>query len=417
MEVAMNDFNANSVPGVLNIQSQKYAINLLWNKVSQGEKPFKVARDAAKIIPTSLICIDYNLCGYQYGLADSALGHKVGMPVLATQIDLSSGSVCGVWNIDDIWLILAVARDGLIIQDKGVKEKDDALLEFNNLVYAEEWDRVICPQEWGVPNSQCIPVSELVKKRKVRKIKSTSAARLFSVSVMCILIVLLFISFYVYNTFYSSREQHMIVSPPMISEKKETNEVEIYMPWSERYLPFQLLVNCKASIEENLLNASSMPGWVWDGHVSCDGKNVKFSIIRQGGAPFWLESVDQFITPHPILTAVDENKAYLSWGVRDVSRYHKQNFTVEKLNSIREIKKWLVQEFTLSSSSIFLEHDIGIDLGGNRVIKCDFSFTTTSDPGIYFPILLKVYGLVVNKVEYTYMSGQWSIYGEFWGVE
>ncbi|HBA7959812.1 TPA: hypothetical protein J1556_002663 [Escherichia coli] len=194
-------------------------------------------------------------------------------------------------------------------------------------------------------------------------------------------------------------------------------QVKAYMPWSEQYLPFHLLASCKKSIAENVLNASGMPGWAWDGHASCDGNDVRFTILKTGGFTFWLDSVEQFITPQPMLSVVNDDKAYLTWHIQDVSKYSKQALSIEKFNSIKEIKKMLTQEFSMSHQKIDFGRDVAMNLGGYNIIKCDFSFSVPSDPGIYFPVLLKVYGIVINKIEYTEGSGQWRILGEFWGVQ
>ncbi|EDV1506994.1 type 4b pilus protein PilO2 [Salmonella enterica subsp. salamae] len=413
----MNDAKSDSVPGVVHLLKEPYAINLLWNQVPQGQSTLKFVKESAKVINTSLVCLDTSLLGEQYGLADKNIGHKTGMKVLATGLDYTAGSICGAWQVNEgIWLVLVINRDGLIALDKGVYTKESALEEFNNMLYAEEWDKIICPEDWQIPNSVDIELEKLFGKKKCRKIKSVSfplKSVLFILSIFSggVLVYLLL----------SVRSQDMrrilpVTEPPRVV-KKQAPPQKIVVPWANQPRPVSMIAQCIKSIDLNINNAVAVPGWSWNGQASCDGEKVFFPVSKNGGTLLWLQSARQLISPPPDIINESGSSAVLVWPSVPVKKYGKEELILANMNSVAEIKEYLMKSFSQSFSVVNLGTPTMLNMDGQTLLKTTFNYSTQLDPGIYLPILINVEGLVVTKLAYSFDSGQWQVNGEFYGRE
>ncbi|WP_230042077.1 type 4b pilus protein PilO2 [Escherichia coli] len=413
----MNDAKVDRMAGVVHLLKETYAINLLWDQVPQGRSSLKFAKESAKIINTSLVCLDTNLLGEQYGLADKNIGHKVGMKVLATRLDYSSGSICGAWEINEnLWVVLVVNRDGLIVLDKGVNTVESALEEFNNILYSDEWDRIICPVAWHVPNSIDTSLDKLFTKKKSKRIKSIGLP-LKSVSfILSVLSCGLLLYF-----FFTWRSQNMIsVSPvtvlPGTIKKKEPPE-KLEAPWVGKPLPFSMIEQCIKSIGLNINNAVGVPGWSWNGQTFCDGEKTFFPISKNGGTLLWLKASRQLISPPPDIINSTENSAVLAWPLISVKKYGSEELTVTDMNTVANIKEYLTSSFSQSFSVINFGTPVVLNFNEQSLLKLTFNYSTKLDPGIYLPILISVEGIVVTKLAYSFESGQWQVDGEFYGRE
>lgn len=315
------------IPGVILISNKKYAINLLWNQI-QGQKPIVAAKEGAKLINTKIVCINNNLLGYQYGLADKNIGHKYGMFALATKIDISQGSICGIWKVDkNIWLVIAINRDGVIVLDKGFFHEEQAKTEFYSVVYSDEWDKIVCPEDMAVNGSTNASLDIFLSKKKAKKIKSIFIAQKEKYFIFILLICFITTIFYFFlirkNTDDFQAKIHFQSSS--ISEKKvEEKPTTIKAPWSNQAEPLSMMTQCIDQMNREYLNASSVPGWIWSESAYCDSNRVFFPITRNAGIKLWLRSADVLITPPPLITDITENRAVLSWPVSNVLLYKEE---------------------------------------------------------------------------------------------
>lgn len=410
----MTDTKYDNVPGVVHLSKERYAVNLLWNQVPQGKSSLKFAKESAKVINTSLICLDTNLLGQQYGLADKRIGHKAGMKVLATQLDYSIGALCGAWEFEGgIWLVLAINRDGIILSDKGVYSQESAMEEFHTILYSDEWDKIICPKDWQITHSSDVTLNSLFVKKKCRRIRSTK----FPIkSVICIFTILS--GSFLYFLFGVKNQDAIKLQPPTatnLANRKDELPKKVMVPWSGRPRPISMVEQCVNSIDININNAVAVPGWAWSGQVTCDGENVFYPIVKNGGTLLWLQSADQIISPAPRIENVTGNSAVLVWPASHVKRYREELLYFDNLSPTSEIKDYLKKSFSQSFSTVDFGSPSIMSLGGNILLKTTFSYETKLEPGIFLPILVNVEGLVVSELSYSSENGEWRVSGDFYG--
>ncbi|ECG5801077.1 hypothetical protein E1610_10730 [Salmonella enterica subsp. enterica serovar Muenchen] len=407
------------IPGIITLSNKKYAINLLWNQVD-GQKPIVAAREGAKLINTGIVCINNNFLGYQYGLADKNIGHKSGMFALATKIDISKGSLCGIWEVDEkIWLVIAINRDGIIIIDKGFFHEEQAKEEFYSVVYSDEWDNIVCPESLTVNDSINVSLDVFLSKKAGKKIKSVFLSKGKKSFIFLFLICVIVIACVIFDKVKidNSQTQVQYQPPSLTSEKKKESKPEVIkMPWSNQPEPYSMMTQCINQIDREYLNASSVPGWLWTETASCDSKSVFFPVTRSAGTKLWLRSADTLITPPPLITDVTENSAVLSWPVPDVLLYKEIKALPENLNNIKDISDFLQEAFAQSSGAIDISASSQNIAGNSMILEVNFNYNTVFDPRVFLSILSNVEGITVKEITYSFSKKEWSVSGVFYGI-
>lgn len=56
-------------------------------------------------------------------------------------------------------------------------------------------------------------------------------------------------------------------------------------------------------------------------------------------------------------------------------------------------------------------------ISGNRgdIYSVNFKISLSNNPLLIIPILKRISGLIISKIEYDHTSGEWKIDGKFWG--
>jgi hypothetical protein len=157
--------------GVVKVGRRIYAVGLFWQPSPSG-RVAQAAREAAQQPGqnTDFYCArpaSKNVAIPQYGLGQSSMGHKAGMPTLAASLaNAQPGSWAGAFRLrEGTWFV--VVRDDLIAPDGDVLfESDDAardrLLQEVSLGGVQ---RVYAPDSWSVPGSDPTPLPLLLQDR------------------------------------------------------------------------------------------------------------------------------------------------------------------------------------------------------------------------------------------------------------
>ncbi|EKS1136607.1 hypothetical protein QA429_004623, partial [Escherichia coli] len=230
-------FDTELIPGIVEIKRKKYAVNLLWNTVHINDDFRKSLNASAKSLDSKLYCKMDTLGGKQFAIADKRIGHRVGLEVLLSKVNVSEGSVCAACTPDGIiWIAFAIDRDGIVYADKCSANCDDVITYFNNILYSRDWDRIYCPSMWGVANSTEVDFSELISE-KGKKIKALGIGNYAPVF---LLIPLAFTLFYIVK-FYTAKNstdnnitatETVTVMPP-----DEPKIIELDSPWGGKVKP------------------------------------------------------------------------------------------------------------------------------------------------------------------------------------
>jgi hypothetical protein len=157
--------------GVVKVGRRTYAVGLFWQPSPSG-RVAQAAREAA-LQPgqqTDFYCVrpaSKSVAVPQYGLGQSALGHKVGMPTLAASLaNVQPGSWAGAFRLrEGTWVIVVrddlVAPDGDIIFDSDETARERLLQE----IALGGVQRIYAPDGWSIPGSDPTPLPLLLQDR------------------------------------------------------------------------------------------------------------------------------------------------------------------------------------------------------------------------------------------------------------
>jgi hypothetical protein len=155
--------------GVVKVARRSYAVGLFWQPSPSG-RIAQAAREAA-LQPgqkADYYCVraaSKSVAVPQYGLGQSALGHKVGMPTLAASIaNVQPGSWAGAFRMrEGTWVI--VVRDDLVAPDGDILfESDDAARErLLQEISLGGVQRIYAPDAWSIPGSDPTPIPLLLQ--------------------------------------------------------------------------------------------------------------------------------------------------------------------------------------------------------------------------------------------------------------
>lgn len=394
-------------PNYVTINSRVYAINLMWNSVSPNENAHKAACSAAQIVNTKLGCITDTLIGYQYGLADSNAEHKQGMYVLAAELASVENSVCGIWEVDDFWIVIAIDSDGQVITDKGYTSAEYAKIEFENLVFSDNWNNIYCPNEWAIHNSKDVPISSVLlngpKKIKLKKLDASKYRKGGGVVVLIVLFM-----FFGY-AFFIKEEQTSYVNEDI--DISTIHKESLQVPWKGKLKPLPALKECIKAINTYMMLSSGVPGWRWDGATHCDGYYVYYGLIPDGGITLWLEYASKIINPPPLIDKNSNERAIIKWPVNDIPKYSNERIDLDDFVSLESIKKYITNAF----ESVFTPVKISsVLMTENNLGYIDVSYKTELNPLMYISLFEPVYGATMQKISFV-EPGQWEVSVRLYG--
>ncbi|EOX7395782.1 hypothetical protein ACOMQ0_004565 [Enterobacter quasiroggenkampii] len=408
-------FNTELIPGIVEIERKKYAVNLLWNTVHINDDFIKSLKASAKSLDSKLYCKMDTLGGRQYAIADKRIGHKVGLETLLSKVNINEGSVCAACTPDgNIWIMFAIDRDGIVYADKCSINNDDVISNFNNILYLREWDRIYCPSEWGVANSSEVDFSELFSG-KGKRIKALGARRYVPV---ILLIPIAFIIFDVVKSYITKNETDInVIATVEQMPPDEQPVMELDYPWGGKIKPESFLTQCISSIGKRLFDISKVPGWEIGQNIICTEKGISFSLEKRDGLLLWFDASTKSFNDNPSTSFVSDNQATVAWSFDGLIYYEKGKLDPKNLLKASDIEKFLKNSFEQSFTEIDIELNETTNLKDNisKIFTGNFTFTTHADPVMFLAILNQVYGLCLEQILYDYGASTWRVEGRFWG--
>ena len=180
---------------IITVRHKKFATGLFWQPLGIGSNARNWAKQLAKTSDKK-----YNFfTEYKsmIGLASARDGARVGMFSAAAQIVDSLSelvSFLAVFSVDKNFYLIAV-RNGIIIRDILIENKDEARRLYTELSAIPDWGALIAPAAWGMPKSQEKNISELIENSGVARLRQIG----FVKSVLpAVLSAILFVMFGVY---------------------------------------------------------------------------------------------------------------------------------------------------------------------------------------------------------------------------
>ncbi len=394
------------------VDGSLYAVSLLWSKAENSSEISSELKKSMMLIGSKLYIEPDKKESLQFAVADKSLGHKRGMVSLASTIHHEGRSFCALLPSDkDVWVLLAADRDGNVIFDKAFYGREEAKNHFNNYVlFYNEWDIIYCPEDIGPGIS--IELGELITSRG-KRIKEKGISTLLPVTgIAAGVIIFSGCIFHIVNWWLDSKEKEIVMEPQiMIQERLES----LKAPWSNKSEPLSLIANCKKSLEEKRLLAYSVPGWLPDDKATCKDEKISFIVQKGDGLSLWMDNATEFFLTEdkPEISMGLSGEYIFSWGL-NTHKYSEKNLSEKDIIYLSDAVNFLKKEFENSFIDINISEPKPSGLRDN-ISKIDFRFSLKQDPFLMMPVLEKINGLVLTKLEYDFKNGEWEIEGIFWG--
>lgn len=400
--------DANASPpliGVVRVGRQRYATNLIWNVVAERRELLLEAEEGADRIDTQLVCLlaPKNAEVAQYGLGDETLNHKAGQLSLAARVQRpDGGSLCAAWPTDDdYWVVIAIREDGAIICDKALATADAARAVFNDYLAHDAWQHTVCPATWGIPGAQSeAALRSFLKgpRARLRSLERKSPVRLALIVGVAV--------FAVAAVFGWRHLQHM--------DDASLTQIESFTPpppppspWLDQPRLGAAYATCVQSLRRQWLDASSLPGWRPDSTGVCDGHEVRYTLKSDGGTWMWLDTMRFRLPQAPTLEHADKD-AVLAWPLPKVPSWGTDG---PQPAEVERVQQYLTAQFAESFTPITLTP-------GNvsQRPKLELQFSTTRDPNMFLPLLMRLPAAVLDSMAFTASTQQWDIKATVYGA-
>src|SRR5271154_6126190 len=169
--------------GVVTVGRRPYAVGLYWENSPSG-RVAQTAKEAASQPGQQADFYAVRGSGKttrvpQFGLGQSGVGHKAGMPVFAACLaNQQGGSWAGAFRLRE-GTVVTVVRDDLIVPDGDqfyLNESDarDRLLQevgFGGL------QRIYAPEAWAIAGADSMPLSLLLDERRDVRLRNVRISR------------------------------------------------------------------------------------------------------------------------------------------------------------------------------------------------------------------------------------------------
>ncbi len=444
-----------SSQGTVTLGKKQYATGLVWYS---SDDPKKVAKEAVAYARSDdyraeFFCIRSGE-NPQFGLGYKSLGHKNNMPSLAASLDKAfDDNWLGAFKVDGSIYIVAV-REGMVLSacDQVYSVEEEARAAFSDLFYKADWEEVIAPDMWGIPNTVERDIIDVVGTTAEAKLRPANPLqKAFKILLIFGILGGIVFGALQYNehlkeqdrleaqremrkeiTLQQAREEQQrtaieearkkfdqaiqavedTVAPVLgIETEQEVVKPDVppRPPWEGRRNGVGDLIGCYRDVMRAPI---AVPGWQTTS-VQCSNGQISVTLQKSGGTVLWaghylrengypdadfsdyigasslVHRYDaSFVTDHPTVLQ--------TIGVDNVRKYLRSHFAEMEL----PIEVTVQPNDPQSRLSRFYE--VG-----------NFVFSTDLDPTIFAPLLSKINGFVIQNTNFNINDGLWSIDGRF----
>jgi hypothetical protein len=412
--------------GVVTVGRRVYAVGLYWENSPSG-RVTQAAREAA-LQPGQKAEFYAIRPGNndgripQFGLAQSGVGYKAGMPVFAACLaNQPLGSWAGAFRLQQ-GTVVVVVRDDLIVPDgdnlyTNESEARDRLLQeigFGGLL------RVYAPEAWGISGTDNVPISLLLNDRHDIRLKSAEIPKkmLIFIGVGVGILVLALGGGWYYQVRKEEDERQMLAQQQALERARHAasnllpsgmiGETPNYPPperkWEKRPEPLSVLEACRAGLPQI---SAAIAGWKL-ATLKCDGSTISVS---------WSHENEFSVAPAHAQVEDKSLTALRSIALPTLNPRGQENL----FDPSEVVKRRLAQNWQGSIQPVPDDPPPPPPPGYKGTwnpppppwVKRSFTFTVQDLPGILPVYFSGIPGIVINSLSYTVTgsTSSWTVEG------
>ena len=410
-----------------------YAVSLFWQPLQDTNDPYPEVKETVENVMegADLFCTRSGTAA-QYGIGNSAEGHKVGMPSAAAaiaEVFQDKQSSVAVFEVDEGWWFIAVRND-LILSEEDVLylNEDDAKRAFYAMMAVPDWGRKIAPASWDIEGTEEVDLWDILPPTSSSKLMHVNKTN--PKTKLIILGAGLLVLFIGWKLIFgaSTTQKKPVLRPltPMVVEEEEVEvkQVEkkvIVYPWEKMVVTEDLLNRCYIAVAQ--LKSFIAPGWEME-RISCTPSGASTTFRKQWGSISWFKrTLQENIIPGMDYIIDDSGSNILvSLAIGEVSLHSEKPamMSFEAREELNTIFQAISQRISLKDERTVFE--TSVDQNGLGTItkeiktypKLIFGFSSDWPMEEWIKLFNKFPALEITKLTYDNEDNLWTYEGRIY---
>ena len=417
------------------VNNVAYAVSLFWQPLQDTNDPYPEVKETVQNVMegADLFCTRSGTSP-QYGIGNSAEGHKVGMPSAAAAIaDVfqDKPSSVAVFEVDEGWWFIAVRND-LILSEEDVLylNEEDAKRAFYAMMAVPDWGRKIAPASWEIEGTEEVDLWDILKPDTSAKLmhinKTNPKAKLIILGAG---LLVLFIGWKLISGMFTPQQKKPVIRPitplaPLVEEEVEEKKVEkkiIPYPWEKLVVTDDLLNRCYIAVAQ--LKSLVVPGWNI-GQIFCSASGASTTFQKKWGDITWVKRAFQENDVPGLDYIIDDSgtNTLVSLAIGEVSLHSEkpQMMSFEAREELNNIFQAVGLDVKLKDERTAFE--VIPDKNGLGSVtkeiktfpKLLFSFSSALPVQSWLEVFKKFPALEITKLTYTVNDNTWTYEGRIY---
>ena len=419
------------------VNDTTYAVSLFWQPLSDTNDPLPEVKETVENVMegADLYCLRLGSSS-QYGIGNSAEGHKAGMPSAAAAIAEAfqdKPSSVAVFEVDEGWWFIAVRND-LILSEEDILylNEDDAKRAFYAMMAVPDWGRKIAPASWDIEGTEEVELSEILTDTGNAKLmhikKAGQKTKMIAIGAG---VLVLLIGWKLVSGLLSPPKPNKPIRPltpikPLFEEEEpppQPKEV-IVRPWDKLIVVDDFLNRCQAAVQQ--FKSIVIPGWN-PGDISCSSSGASATWTMQWGDLGWFKRAFAEYNTRGMDYLIDSSgrNAVVSLSIGNVA-IHSQNPKMmtfeareEMTNIFQAIKRPIFFEEQQRTKDKKQETDrFGLKKESKTQIltypRLKFEFSSDLPMESWLEVFKKFPALEVYRLQFTPNTNTWTYEGQIY---
>lgn len=390
-----------------------YAASLFWQSLQNREDPFPEIIDASENVleGADLFAIKPGKSP-QFGLCVSYQGYKKKTPVATVAVATALAdrtSFLAVFKVNNGWWYVC-ARNDIILSDGDMLflNEQDAKDQFMSMLAVPDWGRKIAPEEWGIEETENLPLQKLLDSAiapKLQKIRALRGPKLIAAWVGGGVVCIWLVSTLVNSIFLSAPKKPLIAPVPIQRVEAPPPPPPEPKPWENLEDPRHVMRQCLIATQAVVQLVT--PGWKLQG-ITCNSGSLVTSWRREVGRITWIDKAlkNSGIPFSNLSVSPDGNSLIVS-----VPLDKPQTFNSPPLKNQTDLRNTLNDLFQALEVHISLNDETWTSPQQKVYRSIRFSFSSNQDPLQWVDLLIKFSGLRINTIKYNVDSHIWQYEG------